>query len=97
MLFPDTCTGFSFIKKNMETIKMSQFNYDVLKINIHIAECMNKISVAGETYSGIARPKKSTSYPPYNDRSLGDTWIPVRVSGMNSRHLKKTGKVHGPE
>ena len=50
MVHPDTHTGWSYIKKNLETTRMSLFKHNTPKDNLEIAEWMNKISIAGESY-----------------------------------------------
>ena len=57
MVRPDTGAILSDIKTNMETMNMSNFNHDIPKSNLHIAEWMNEISIAGESYSEIMRHK----------------------------------------
>ena len=56
-MLPDTCAGFSDINMNLETMKLSQFKHDTLKEKLQIAEWMNEISNAGETYFDILRQK----------------------------------------
>ena len=51
MVLPDTHAGCLDIKTVRETISMSQFEHDILIGNLNIAEWMNEISVAEETYS----------------------------------------------
>ena len=41
---------------------MYHFKYDIPKANLQIAEWMNSISIAGETYSEIARHKFTLYY-----------------------------------
>ena len=48
---PDTPSGCSDIKSNLESMNMSQFKHDIPKANLQIAEWMNKIIISGETYS----------------------------------------------
>ena len=55
MVRPDTCVGCSDIKSKLEKMKMSHSKHDIPKANLKIVECMNEISIAGETYSEIVR------------------------------------------
>ena len=51
MVCPDTRQGWSYIKKNLETMSMSHLQHDIPKSNIHTEEWMNAIYIDGETYS----------------------------------------------
>ena len=55
MVWTDTRAGCSDIKINVDTMNMYQFKHDVSKANLQVAEWMNKISIAVETYPKIAR------------------------------------------
>ena len=48
-------------------MKMSHFKHEIPKANLQIAEWMNEISIAGETYSEIVRQKftlySTSSFP----------------------------------
>ena len=55
MVRPDTRAGYSNIKMNLETMKLSLFKHVIPKANIHISYLMDEISIAGETYSDIVR------------------------------------------
>ena len=44
-------SGCSEINMKLETMNIYQFKYDMPRGNIQIAEWMNEISIAGETYS----------------------------------------------
>ena len=50
---------------------MSYFKHKIPKANLHIAEYMNEISIAGETYSEIVRQKftlySTLSFPLFKD------------------------------
>ena len=51
IVWSDTCTGWSDIRKNMETMSMSKLNNYIPKFNLHISEWANEISIAVENYS----------------------------------------------
>ena len=50
MVQPDTREGWSDIKYKLEHTNMYHFKHDIPKSNLKIAEWMNDISIAGETY-----------------------------------------------
>ena len=57
MVRPDTHAGCSTIKSKLENTNIPEFKYDIPKANLNITECMNEISIDGETYSEIASHK----------------------------------------
>ena len=57
MVLPNTCTGCSEIKSNLENMNIYHFKHDTPKANRKISECMNDISIDGETYSETVRHK----------------------------------------
>ena len=77
---------------------MSQFNHDLPNANLHIAEFMNEISSAGETYSEIVGKKFNLYSTPscplfkyYMETSRGEreeeknfTAEPVRTMDLNN-------------
>ena len=71
MVRPDKCAEFSDIKSNLENMILSHFKRDIHKANLQIAEWMNEISIAEETYSEILRQKfilySTSSCPLFKD------------------------------
>ena len=67
----DTRKGCSDIKYKPEKMKMYHFKHEIPKANLQITECMDEISIAGETYSEIARQKftlySTSSCPIFKD------------------------------
>ena len=57
MVCPYTRTWRSYINSKLDNTNMSHFKHDIPKSNLHIAEWMNEISIAGESYSEIVRHK----------------------------------------
>ena len=53
MLQPDTHAGISDIESKPEITNIYHFKHNIPKPNLKIAECMNEISITGETYSEI--------------------------------------------
>ena len=76
MVRPDTPAVCSDIKSNLESVNMSQFEHNISKANLQIAEWMNEISISGETYSKIVRQK----FNPYSTSSC-----PLFKDYMNTR------------
>ena len=68
---PDTHVGCLDIKKNMVTMRMSNFKYDIPKAKLYIAEWINEISIAGETYSEVVSQQFNlysiSSFPLFRD------------------------------
>ena len=48
MVYPDTRNGCSDIITKIDTMNICQLKHDISKANLHIAECMNEISIAGD-------------------------------------------------
>ena len=71
---PDTCTGCSDTKKNMDTTRMSQFKNNIPKAYPQITYWMNNICIVGGNYSEIARQKKPLLHliMPNNQEIHGD-------------------------
>ena len=51
MVHPNTRSGWSDAKNNLETIELYQFKNDMSRENLKVEEKMNEISIADETYS----------------------------------------------
>ena len=71
MVRSDTCTGWSNINTNLESMKKSHSKHDIPKANLQIVKWMNEISISGETYTKIVRNKLNLYYtsscPLYRD------------------------------
>ena len=55
MVHSDTYDGYLDIIMKLDTMKLSQFKHGIPRVNLHIPEWMNEISIVVETYSEIVR------------------------------------------
>ena len=53
MVHSDTYDGYLDIIMKLDTMKLSQFKNGIPRVNLHIPEWMNEISIVVETYSEI--------------------------------------------